>query len=79
MSTRRDFTETERTPGWAHYTGLVETAIANLKVDLATIETEGKTAEAIGVEHLRIAERIAGLERALGVAEDIKKEPADDL
>lgn len=79
MSNRRDFSETERTPGWAHYRSQVENAVAMLKVDLATIETEGKTAEAIGVEHIRITERIAGLERALGVVEDIKKEPADDL
>ena len=79
MSTKRDFIETERTPGWAHYKSQVEEQIAHEKVNLATIETDDKTADAIGLEHVRIAERIAGLERALAVADDIKKEPADDL
>lgn len=79
MSTRRDFQETERTPGWAHFKGLVEAAIEALKVDLATLDTDGKSADQVGLEHVRITERIAGLKQALGVADDIKKEEADDL
>jgi hypothetical protein len=79
MSSKRDFIETERTPGWQHYKELVEEAIKREEVDLSTLETEGKSADDIGLAHVRIAERIAGLKRALGVAEDIKKEPADDL
>lgn len=79
MSTRRDFSETERTPGWAHYRSQVEAAIERERVDLATIETDGRTADQIGADHIRISARIAGLERALGVVEDIKNEEADDL
>lgn len=79
MSSKRDFIETERTPGWQHYKEQVEKQIEIERVNLATIETEGKSADAIGLEHVRIAERIAGLKRALGVVDDIKNEPADDL
>lgn len=79
MSVKRDFIETERTPGWQEYRTRVEKAIADAEVDLHSIDTEGKTAEQIGVEHLKIAERIAGLKQALGIAEDIKTEAADDI
>jgi hypothetical protein len=79
MSTRRDFMETERTPGWAHYKALVEEQIAREHTELLAIETTGKGPEAVGADYIEIKARIAGLERALGVAEDIKNEPADDL
>jgi citrate lyase gamma subunit len=79
MSNKRDFIETERTPGWEYYRKQVEDSIVKLKVELATIEIEDKTAEQIGIEHVRIAERIAGIERAMSITEDIKNEEADDL
>lgn len=79
MSTKRDFLETEKTPGWEHFKAKVEEAIAHHEVELRTLDTDGKTAEAVGLAHVRLEERIAGLRRALNVANDIKKEPADDL
>jgi len=79
MSTKRDFLETERTPGWEAYKAKVEEAIAHTQTELHSLEIEGKTADQIGVEHIKLAALIDGLKRALGIAEDIKKEPADDI
>lgn len=79
MDRARDFRETERTPGWEAYKSDVEEAIAQAKQELATLETDGKTTDQIGADHLRISEYIAGMIRALQVAEDIKSEPTDDL
>lgn len=79
MDRARDFRDTERTQGWVDFKGDVEKAIAQTYADLSTIDIEGKTTEQIGAEYLRMTERVAGLSRALQIAEDIKSEESTDL
>lgn len=79
MSLARDQIELERMPAWTEYVRRIQGEIEDAESEIAAIDTEGKTAEAIGVEHIRIDERIKGLKRALEIPEIIKREPADDL
>lgn len=79
MGEHRDFLETERTPGWEVFKDRVAKLAKSLEQDLATIPTEGKTADQIGTEYTRISAELEGVKRMIGVADDIKKEPDEDL
>jgi hypothetical protein len=71
--------ETEHTPGWEHYRALVEESIYYLEQEIKTMNTDGLRADEIGLRYTKLIERRDGLKQALGVAEDIKKETADDI
>lgn len=79
MSDRRDFIEVVRLPGWKAYEQRVRTEIDSRKIELQELDTQGKTAEQIGVEHLQLEGEIVGLKKTLEIAEIIKQEPADDM
>lgn len=79
MGVKRDFLETERSPGWVEYKRRLEELIEIEHNNLKSLDTDNKTAEQIGVEHIKIKARIDGLNSALAISEEIKKEPDEDI
>lgn len=79
MSNKRDFKETEQTDGWKYYKSKVEESIRYLDQDIRSFETKGLRPDEVGMKYVELTERRNGLIQALGIAESIKAEEADDI